>query len=43
MKEVDLKLKDTSMYLFVPAPYKTTPVSHVVTIICVKKLKHGLV
>lgn len=43
MKEVDLKLKDTSVHLFVPAPYKTTPASHVVNIVCVKKLKHVLV
>lgn len=43
MKEVDLKLKDTFVHLFVPAPYKTTPDSHVVNIVRVEKLNHGLV
>lgn len=37
MKEVDLKLKDNSVHLFVPTPYKTTPASYAVNIVCVKK------
>lgn len=43
MKVKDLELENTPVHLFVPTPYKTTPASYPVNIVCVKKLKHGLV